>query len=304
MSERTARLRALLEGAAARGGIAVTGHDRADVDSAVSCVLMQRLLRAWGLPCRIALCAPDAQARRVLARFGLDAQAMSGAPQDAESLILVDHHQCAHAGRIVACIDHHPTACPPDAPYVQIEQAGACAVMVLALMREAGVPVAAQDEALAVAALYLDTIALRSTKIRREEAAWGEAQARRLGLDTAWLLREGLQLQDMGLPAGTLCALGKKTYSFGARRVISSYVQTDAMTQETLQAILAEIRAQMARERADLWVFLVHDPVRGRSTEYDVTPDGRVRTIAYDALISRGRDVMPRVEREMQEERP
>ena len=56
------------------------------------------------------------------------------------------------------------------------------------------------------------------------------------------------------------------------------------------------------RERADLWVFLWHDPVRLRSTEVDLTPDGQVRTIPYDYLASRGRDVMPRVEHEMRKD--
>ena len=42
MSERTEKLRQLLSAAAGR--IAVTGHDGADVDSVISCVLMQRLL--------------------------------------------------------------------------------------------------------------------------------------------------------------------------------------------------------------------------------------------------------------------
>lgn len=296
-------LRVLCEAAAAQSPLVLTGHDRADVDSAVSCVLMQRLLRAWGVESRIALCGPDRQSRRVLARFGIDADALAGetAPQD--TLILLDHHQTAHAGQVIACIDHHPTQTPPDVPFVWIGESGACAVMVLRLMQEAGARVTPEDERLAVTALYLDTIALRSAKISRGEAAWGETQARRLGLDEAWLRREGMGMQDMRLPARELAMLGKKTYAFGARRVLSTYVQTDAMTEEKLAEILSVLRAELAEERGDLWVFLVHDPVRMRSAEYDLTPDGRVRTIAYDFLASRGKNVMPRVEQEMREMR-
>lgn len=297
--QRTEKLRAQCEAAAARGRLVITGHDRADVDSVASCVLMQRLLAAWGIPSDIVLCEPDRQSRRVMARFGVDVQALAGETAPEDALILVDHHQPTCAGQVIACIDHHPTEVPPDFPYVQIGDSGACAVMVLHLMQEAGVP---EDERLAVTALYLDTIALRSAKISREEAAWGEAQAERLGLDKDWLRGEGMGLMDMRLPARELAMLGKKVYTFGAKRVLSTYVQTDAMTQEKLGAILDVLRGEIVRERADLWVFLWHDPVRLRSTEFDLTPDGQVRTIPYDYLASRGRDVMPRVEHEMRKD--
>lgn len=302
MTEKITRLYALCTAAAARGRLVITGHDRADVDSVASCVLMQRMLAAWDVPSDIVLCEPDRQSRRVMARFGVDVQALAGGTAPEDALILVDHHQTAHAGQVIACVDHHPTEAPPDFPYVQIGDSGACTVMVLHLMREAGVPVTPEDERLAVTALYLDTIALRSAKISPEEAAWGEAQARRLGLDEDWLRREGMGLMDMRLPARELAMLGKKVYIFGAKRVLSTYVQTDAMTQEKLDAILDVLREEIVRERADLWVFLWHDPVRLRSTEVDLTPDGTVRTIPYDYLASRGRDVMPRVEHEMRKD--
>lgn len=295
MSERTEKLRQLLAGACGR--ITVTGHDGADVDSVVSCVLVQRLLQRWQISCRIALNAPDRQSRRVLAHFGIDAALLEGETKPEDCLILVDHHQSAHPGRVIACIDHHPTDYPPEYPYVQLEDSGACAVMVLRLMQEAGVGVAPEDEQLAITALYLDTIALRSAKITREEAAWGRREAGRLGLDEGWLEKEGMGLTDMSLPAGTLAMLGKKRFQYGNQTVLSTYVQTDAMTQEKLDAILDALREAMAHERADLWVFLVHDPRRGRSMQVNLAPDGGTEQIHYDYLVSRGKDVMPRVER-------
>jgi hypothetical protein len=174
--------------------------------------------------------------------------------------------------------------------------------MTLRLMQEADVPVTQEDERLAICALYLDTIALKSAKISKEEAAWGEAQAKRLGLDEEWLRREGMGLRDMTLPDRELALLGKKKYVFGSKRVLSTYIQTDAMTQERLSAIMDILRTEIKKEEADLWVYLVHDPVRMRSTEYDLAPDGQTRTVRYDYLASRAKDVMPRIEREMRKE--
>lgn len=299
MSQRTEKLRAVLEAAAQSGRIAVTGHSGADVDSAISCLLIRRLLANWQIPCDIALCTPDQQSRRVLARFGMDVQALEGETKEGDSLILVDCHQTQTPGRVVACVDHHPTDYPPDCPYVQIEGSGACAVMVLRLMQEAGVSVSPEDERLAITALYLDTIALKSSKINGEEAAWGEREARRLGLDESWLRQEGMGLMDMSLPAGRLAMLGKKRFAYGDKTVLSTYVQTDAMTKSKLHEIFAVLREAIACEQADLWVFLVHDPMKMRSTQYNLTPDGAIETIEYHCLASRGKDVMPRVERAM-----
>ena len=297
MSERTEKLRQLLSAAAGR--IAVTGHDGADVDSVISCVLMQRLLERWHIPCRIALNAPDKQSRRVLERFGVDAAALEDATEPDDCLILVDHHQSTRPGKVIACVDHHPTAYPPAYPYVQIEGSGACAVLVLRLMQEVGVSVTPEEERMAIAALYLDTIALRSAKITKEEAAWGKSEAARLELDVAWLEKEGMGLTDMSLPAQALALLGKKRFTYGGKTVLSTYVQTDAMTQEKLDAILAVLREAIAQEGADLWVFLVHDPRRGRSMQVNLAPDGSMERIDYDYLVSRGKDVMPRVEQAM-----
>ena len=302
MRDKTVRLKALCMEAASKGRVVITGHDRADVDSAAGCVLVKRLLERWGIPCRIALHEPDKQSRRVMVQFGIDAAALEGGTREADFLILVDHHQSAHPGRVLACIDHHPTDYPPDFPYVQIEDCGACAVMALRLMQEADVSVTEEDERLAICALYLDTIALKSAKISREEAAWGENEAKRLGLDEDWLRREGMGLRDMSLTDRELALLGKKVYQFGERRVLSTYIQTDAMTQERLQGILDVLLNEMKKEKADLWVYLVHDPVRMRSAEYDLTPDGRVKTIEYNYLASRGKDVMPRIERDIRKE--
>ena len=298
MSARTDRLYRVLSDAARRGRLIITGHDEADVDSMASCVLLRELCAWWGITAQIALATrADRQSRRVMPRFGVTPDDLVGELKAGDMLALVDHHAPLHAGTPVACIDHHPTACPPEFAYVQIEPSGACALMVLRLMEEAGMTPSPEQTALAVTALYLDTLALRSPKVPPEEIAWARAQAQRLGLDEAWLEREGLHLCDPGRPASELAMHGKKTYTFAGARVVSTHLQAKDMTQETLEAILAQVQRAAHEEGAALWVFLLHEPLEERSTRYDVTPDGRMMRIAYDHLVSRGRDVMPDVEK-------
>lgn len=302
MSERTNRLFDACGRAAARGRLAITGHDKADTDSVISCLLMRELLEMAGIEAEIVLATePDLQPRRVLARFGMDYAPLVGELTAADALVLCDHHQPEHAGAVVACIDHHPTDYPPAYPYVQIEPAGACAVMVLRLFGEAGFEPGDRRTAMAVTALYLDTVALRSAKMPRADIPWARENAARLGLDVDWLTREGLHLRDVGQPAGELCLLNPKTYVFGGKTVRSSCVHMHGMTEEKLAEILAELRGMLARSGAALWVYLHHDPIDGFTREYDLWPDGRVDVTEYGCVASRGRDVMPRVERMMRE---
>ena len=299
MSERTDALRRALWEASRRGRLCVTGHDTPDFDSVVSCALLGDLCAWWGIEAHIVLpTRASSQPRRLLPGWGIDPDAWRGETAAGDFLAIVDHNAPLCTGTLVACIDHHPTKNPPDCAFRMIEDSGACAAILLRLMREAGMPPTRTHEALAVSALYLDTIGLRSTKIPPGEAAWAREAIARLGLDEAMLLREGMRLTDMNRPADELIRLGLKRYEFGGRRVISSYVQTNALDAQTLEAILTALRAAVREEGAALWVFLVHDPEAGRSTEFDVSQDGTKR-IDYDCLISRGKDVMPRVEREM-----
>lgn len=301
MKETVLQLEAALRRAAAQGELVITGHDAPDVDSCLSCAMLLELARFWGIPARIALpTPPDEAAMRVLPRLGLDPAPWRGSIGGDDLLALVDHHQPLHGGRLAAVIDHHPTDYPPQAPFVFISSSGACAMMLYRLINAAGMPDEGQRfERMAVTALYLDTMALRSAKIPQEEADWAKARAAVLHMDVDWLTQEGLGLEDMGRPARELARLSLKTYDFGGARVCSSYVQTDAMTEEKLKEILAEVRAALEESGAARWVFLVQDPVRGRTEEYDLTADGETQHIGYDFLASRGKNIMPRVEREI-----
>lgn len=294
------KLRALREAAAARSGrLVILGHDVPDVDSVVSCVLMQRLMAYLGEDAQVLLpTRADVQARRVLAGYGVDCDAMRGQTNAQDALMLVDHYAARHPGNVIAVVDHHPTQQQIAGRFVWNAQRGACAAMVLDLMEASGMDIETRDREMAVAALYLDTMALRSSKITAQEAAYAEREALRLGMDVQALTYEGLGLMDMSRPVQELVEIGRKEYDFGGRKVISSYVQTDEMTQETLCALLEQAQARRRESGAQLWVLLHHDPVAMRSCEYHVTQGG-VAQMQHDRLISRGRDVMPRIERTM-----
>lgn len=303
MDEQIQALRAVATRAAERGRLVITGHDEPDTDSVASCVLMRALLSHWGVQAQIVLPTfAEAQAKRVMQRLGVDVLPMYAQTEATDQLVLVDHHSALHPGHVVICVDHHPTACRVEGEYVQIAPCGACAFQVYRLMERAGMKPEAALKRLAVAALYLDTVALRSEKISAQEAQWAREGAAHLGMDVQWLTAEGLQMDDLTQPPEALAMTGKKAYDFGGRRVVSTCVQTDAMTPALLGRILAVLRTAVQESGACLWVYLVHDPVNLRSVRYDITPDGRVAVTRYDTLVSRGKTVMPQVEQSLRQE--
>lgn len=112
-----------------------------------------------------------------------------------DQLVLLDHHQALHEGEVCACIDHHPTAYPPEGDFVCIEPVGACALLVMRLMEAAGMELTKEQRKLVVLAMYLDTIALRSAKFPSTSAAGRAKRPRgwawmKLGLSAkAWIWR-------------------------------------------------------------------------------------------------------------------
>ena len=278
------KLKTALQKATARGRVALIGHDAPDVDSVVSCVLMAALCAAWQIPAEIILpTRADEQTRQVMPKFGVHPDALMKPTRPDDQLVLLDHHQALHEGEVCACIDHHPTAYPPEGDFVCIEPVGACALLVMRLMEAAGMELTKEQRKLVVLAMYLDTIALRSSKISIDERRWAREEAARLGMDEAWLIREGMDLAGLS--------------------VCSTYVQTDAMTPAVLDAILGVLRAEIVRKGVQRWVFLVHNPCLERTDRYDLFPGGGIRATHYDFLASRGKVIMPDVERQMTEER-
>ncbi|MFQ9806224.1 MAG: DHH family phosphoesterase [Christensenellales bacterium] len=119
------KLKTALQKATARGRVALIGHDAPDVDSVVSCVLMAALCAAWQIPAEIILpTQADEQTRRVMPKFGVHPDALMKPTRPDDQLVLLDHHQALHEGEVCACIDHHPTAYPPEGDFVCIEPVG------------------------------------------------------------------------------------------------------------------------------------------------------------------------------------
>ena len=62
-----------------------------------------------------------------------------------------------------------------------------------------------------------------------------------------------------------------------------------------VSALIKEVKVQLVKSSAKMWVLLLHDPVHGNTVEYDITD--KVTVIDHGALVSRGSNIMPRIEK-------
>lgn len=281
--------------------IVVTGHRNPDADSILSCYLMRDYLRWLGYPCRIYL--PEVTQReglRTAEHLGLDWRNCREMPREDEVLFLVDHHQTALPNRVVGCFDHHPTEEGFSYPVYRNLRASSTGWLIQREMERAGMPLTPTQREWAVTSVWLDTQAMKSSKFDPSDRDWVMGETAALGLDRAWLEREGLGLMDLSAPMEELVTVGMKEYTFGGTSVCSGGLRAHPLTQEVREKAVAVSEKLRAERGIDLWLVIMSDPVAGETYEADLTNDG-VTYRHYGHLASRSMEIIPRVEGELTE---
>lgn len=279
-----------------KGPITVVGHDISDVDSVASCLLLKKYLSHFGFEAKTAMFTqPMNGTLEMLSKMGVPFSTKVTSPKGDERLFLVDHHETAYDLRVVGCIDHHPTETEYDYPVYINQKASSTAFMILKMMEADGVPLEAEDYAAAVLSVYCDTQSLKSTKLVKSDVPKVREIIAKYSLDEKYLYEAGLGLNDLSQPLKVLALNGLKVFEFKKGTVMSSYLQSDQYEDGFVAELLKIVRQERTMRNADMWVLLLHDPVHGNTVEYDITDE--VTVIDHGALISRGSNVMPRIEK-------
>lgn len=279
-----------------KGPITVVGHDISDVDSVASCLLLKKYLEHFGFEAQIAMFSePMSGTFKMLSKMGVPFSVGVTKPNGDEQLFLVDHHETAYDLKVVGCIDHHPTETEYDYPVYINRKASSTAFMILGMMEADGVPLEASDHAAAVLSVYCDTQSLKSTKLVKTDVPKVQEIIQKYRLDEKYLYEAGLGLNDLSQPLEVLALNGLKVFDFPKGTVMSSYLQADRYEDGFVSELINEIKMQRTKNSAAMWVLLLHDPVHGNTVEYDITDE--VKVIDHGALISRGSNVMPRIEK-------
>lgn len=278
--------------------IYITGHGNPDADSMLASLLACDLLSHFGVNCEVRLCEPlkDTQPIDTAALLNIDAEHICGSITPDDAVFLVDCHSCDYTDNIVGCIDHHPTKEILPIEFCINERASSAALTVLRIMESCGVPPERKHYLYGIYSAYIDTMSLRSPKTVPGDIPWLERNIEKWGIDKVKLERFGLSLNDQNRSAEELAMIGYKGYNIKGKKISTSYIMYDEISEETKENIINFLSVERMRRGDDLWIYFFCDPLRVLSEVVEIDDDG-IRRQTYDRIISRSLDIVPMLEK-------
>jgi len=293
----------MTEELAAYGKITILGHDNIDVDAFISGVLLSNLLTFLEIDNEFIVLQEvkeDDTYHIVKELFGIDMKDYYSTDEDStRKLFLEDHYETIHSGKVVACIDHHPTSENVKYNFHRSRIASSTSCMIYELMQEVGYQISAEEAKMIVASMMVDTVSFRSRKTVREEAEMAKEMAKQYNLSYDELEKYCLCLtlinQDMSIE--DIINNGYKYYNYNGYRVKSSYIQIYGMvTLDYILEWLGEIHKQVKKESLAMWVFIIFECKDNITYEYRVLNHGDTKLTITAGILSRGTNIMPKVE--------
>lgn len=280
--------------------ITILSHKNPDVDSMISGVLMQKLLRSRGHDANYVI--PDKtiseESAAICLKYGIDPAEYQGeVPEDA-NLFLVDHHETEVPGKVIGIIDHHPTNKEIQCGFYRNRASCSTAMLIYKFGPSVFEP---EDIKRVAIANLIDTNAFSSTKTVQADAEWTKRACEENGFDYQEIYNDGLCLTDITDPEKA-ATHGEKSYCYQGKNLKSSYIQVTDVDPDTLGQLIDQLRQRVTQQGLHEWVFLVQDMARFKTAKYEVTPgDCEVKPYQYPKMVSRA-DIMAGIEKRIMEE--
>lgn len=284
--------------------ITILGHDNIDVDAFISGVLLSNLLNFLEVDNEFIILEEvkeDDTYQIVKELFGIDMKDYYSKGEDStRKLFLEDHYKTVHSGDVVACIDHHPTSEKVEYPFYRSRVACSTSYMIYELMQEVGYQVSTKESKMIVTSMMVDTVSFRSAKTVKEEAEKAREMAKQYEFDYDELEKYCLCLTPIheDTPIEAIINNGYKYYNYNGYRVKSSYIQVYGMVaSRRIFEWTSEIQKQVKKENLAMWVFIIFECQDNVTHEYRVTNDGNIIKTTTPGILSRGTNIMPKVEK-------
>lgn len=283
--------------------IKIIGHDNLDVDSVISCLLMERLLMFKKIDAKFVVFDKnvDEDTLDVLGKLGIDiSQRVASFNEDEDKLFLIDHNETNRHGIVVGCIDHHPVINPKRYDIYFNEPSSSTAIHVYKIMCDNGYIFNECEIRMIIAATYVDTCSLKSEKTLKKDIVLMSKLSCEWSIDLNEYYIMGLMINDIKNDSiDRLAFYGEKKYCYDGRNVKSSYVQVllydDFLERENeiLEYILEDVKSN---KKLYMRVFLVVCLESEVTVEYRIYKNS-VDKIEYNKILSRGKNVMPNIEK-------
>lgn len=285
--------------------VTILGHDNIDVDSFISGILLSNLLNFLKIENEFIILdeVHEGETYNIVKElFGIEMKAYAFSKEENEDrlLFLEDHYKTNHKGKVVCCLDHHPTndKIVKSYPFYYSRLSCSTSYMVYELMNEAKYEISKQEAKMILVCMMVDTVSFRSLKTIREEAIEGRNIAQQYDLDYDYLEKYCLCLTEIkGVPINSIINNGYKYYNYGRNRVKSSYIQIYGMLEEEkIKAFVKALTEGVKSENLSMWVFIVFECKSLITYEYRITKDN-VDVFKNHKILSRGTNIMPEIEK-------
>lgn len=284
--------------------ITILGHDNIDVDSFLSGILLSNLLNYLKIKNEFIILEEvkeDETYRIVKELLGIDMKEYySGKEDSSRKLFLQDHYETIHEGKVVACIDHHPTSRKIEYPFYYSRRSCSTSYMVYEIMKEAGYEISDEEAKMILVSMMIDTVSFRSAKTVEYETniAYQIAEEYKLNYDEIEKYCLCLTpIEEMSYEE--IVNNGFKYYNYNGNKVKSSYVQLySKLPQRILYILIDIIKKLMEEENLQMWVFILFDCKENKTYEYRVKAGTEECEMhKYAGILSRGTNIMPEIER-------
>ena len=276
--------------------IVILGHDYADVDSIVSGVMLEHILKTDGFDVTFSILDKriSVESKELLAHYDFD-------PSDyikevkGDYYILVDHHERELDKDIILVVDHHPTSKMINSELVFNKEISSTALYLLMNNKEY---FNKQSRELVFLATMLDTASFHSTKGREIDKEYIINDCNEFNIDYEKLVKEGIYLTNLD-DLNKISLNGLKKYEYNGNKVESSYIQIDDNkdNQIIVNKIIDILKEYLISHNLSMFVFIVHEMINFKTRVYKITRNS-VDTIYYDTYTSRGSTIMPSIQKE------
>ncbi len=268
----------------------ILGHSNPDVDSIVSGILMEKLLKDD--VDNVKFIIPDKEiddnTREILGNYGINVDDYLG-DIEAGKYILVDHHQDDRINEddVIAVYDHHPYDDRSDIELYLNEDVSSTASLIC---QNDEAMFSKKDIELAVLATYVDTVAFHSTRSKDDDYTWCLNMINKYNIDEDKLINNSITYTD--LEQENVAFNGFKAYNYKDKNIESSYLQVHH--DEDITKYVDILNDYFKEKDLDYYVFIVHDMDEFKTVVY-LYHGGSIIKMRYDEYTSRGSTIIPEV---------
>lgn len=284
--------------------VTIIGHDNIDVDAFISGVLLSNLLNFLKIENEFLILEEvkeDETYHIIKEMFGIDMKKYYSEHEDeSRNLFLEDHYSTVHAGKVIACLDHHLTedGIVNDYSFYYSRISCSTSYMVYELMIEAGYKISKEEAKMILISMMIDTVSFRSRKTIESEVFKAKELAEQYDLNFEELEKYCLCLTPIDtFSVEQIINNGYKYYNYYGKKVKSSYIQVYGNPEKSkIIDWIYNILGRLKSEKLYMWVFIVFECKNNITYEYRVTEKG-VEKILSEGILSRGTNIMPKIEK-------